>query len=184
MSDAGVCAYPATPTQSEKSPSIAREGLGGVSEKRRGEIKRIADSNGTRNSFHRARRVSVRARRLPNPFVNPEPFVRPFVIPLRARSKPFARPFVTPVVRPRVPFTMPFVVARPFVRPLGTMPFTRPVAVPFTRPGEVPFTRPGAAPFTRPEGRTPFVTPGAAGRAAGGALTLPAVAPLPCSDSR
>src|SRR3990172_6056674 len=89
-----------------------------------------------RYSFHLATFASRSIRAPPSPLVKPEPFVRPFVTPVRKERRPFTRPFVlprmpltSPFVRPRVPLTSPFV--RPRV-PL-TSPFVRP-RVPLTSP--------------------------------------------------
>src|SRR3990172_5446711 len=118
-----------------------------------------------RYSFHLATFASRSIRAPPSPLVKPEPFVRPFVIPVRKERRPFTRPFVlprmpltSPFVRPRVPLTSPFV--RPRV-PL-TSPFVLP-RVPFTRP----FVRPG--PREGASLPSPFVSPLLAGSCRGAA---------------
>src|SRR3990172_10372825 len=112
-----------------------------------------------RYSFHLATFASRSIRAPPSPLVKPEPFVRPFVIPVRKERRPFTRPFVlprvpltSPFVRPRVPLTSPFVRPRvpltsPFVRP--RRPFTRPFVRPVLRGGSFarPFVRPRFSPF-------------------------------------
>src|SRR2546422_2248222 len=182
-----ACGAIAAGRQSETLPSIVIGYIGpaGFAGPRRGRRRSATLRSGITYSFHRVIASSRWNRADPRPFVNPLPFVSPFVIPRRSAERPFVKPLVrppawrpfvspfvrpTPFVRPRSPFVRPFVRPRtpfvsPFVLPLSPFvsPFVRPLS-PFVSPFVRPF-RPLVMPFVRPvpprrdSGSSPFVIP-------------------------
>src|SRR2546422_364086 len=100
VSAGGVCSTPAcrahSLSHSSNAPSIANRARGARSGRSRGVRSSAIATSGTTYSFHRDHRASWKARRLPRPFVNPFPFVRPFVIPRRAAAIVDVRPFTRP----------------------------------------------------------------------------------------
>src|SRR2546425_327378 len=129
---------------SVKEPSIPVMFAGACSWTKKGGSERGATAMmGIRYPRHTRARLSDTNRWAPRPFVNPFPFVSPFVIPRRAAAR---------------------VDVRPFTRPWGAAgaAILRFFARPFVRPRRAGSGRAGAPPFPSPGGR------GAAGGAAGG----------------